>query len=425
MFVFSYLTKIGLLPYGQIMDQHFPGLFFFPVNLASIGFDTLTEYRFLQLFLVFLNHILIYLIVKEIFVDKKFIFLVNFFYLIWQLVFEGYVLWIDSFVVPIFLICFLILIKAKSKIDYFWAGFILGLGLLFKQVVAPLIILVWFYLLKNLKEKRNIFWFSAGAVLPGILMCFYFFYIGVWDDFWYWTVVFNLTFYAELGRKYPSLGQIVKTAIVFGFTFVVAFFIYWKKEIERQVLLAFLFMLGALFFAYTRFEYVHLQPALPFALIIVVYFFYTTKRFKMLFLYFALSAFVLLYSLKSLFGNKTYFFTDHEKKLTQEVQRYALPNDPVFAMATTPHIYYLTNTRPPGNVFAFPFEWFMKVAEPKILDGIKSEKPKVVLKDSLANLDGKNLVNHMPQIEEYINLHYTIVNKIGSVDILIPNENSD
>ncbi|MCX7928129.1 MAG: hypothetical protein N2558_00400 [Patescibacteria group bacterium] len=424
-FIYTYLTKIGLLPYVQIMDQHFPGLFFFPVNFATIGFDTVEDYRFLQILLVFFNHVLIYLIGKKIFVSVKKVFFVNLLYLIWQPFFEGYVLWIDSFVVPLFLLSFLLLVNARNKIFYFLAGLVLGIAIVFKQVVAPLVILIWLYLLKTSNEKKDVFWFSLGAFLPGFLMCLYFIHIEVWQDFWYWTVIFNLTVFAELGRKYPSPGEFIKSLMIFGFAFFAPFVLCFRNKLGKEIFLVFVFMIGSLFFAYARFDYVHLQPALPFALMLLVYTFNLILVKKIIFVYLAISLIVVFSSLRFVFGNKVYFFTDHEMTLSKSVRKYALPNEPIFAMATTPHIYYLTNTRPAGNVFVFHFDWFMRIAEDKILDGIKTENPKVILRDSSAEVSGRNLVEYMPRIQEYINSRYTVVDKIGAVDILVPNENSN
>ncbi len=37
LFIYPYLTNHGLLPYKQILDQHFPGLMFLPINFNNLG----------------------------------------------------------------------------------------------------------------------------------------------------------------------------------------------------------------------------------------------------------------------------------------------------------------------------------------------------------------------------------------------------
>ena len=45
-------------------------------------------------------------------------------------------------------------------------------------------------------------------------------YIGVLKDFWYWTVTYNLTTYAEFGLKAPpSSGYVTRIVFVIGFGF--------------------------------------------------------------------------------------------------------------------------------------------------------------------------------------------------------------
>src|SRR3989338_3479932 len=40
LFIYPYLTNHGLKPYSQIIDQHFPGLMFLPLNLDNLGMTT-------------------------------------------------------------------------------------------------------------------------------------------------------------------------------------------------------------------------------------------------------------------------------------------------------------------------------------------------------------------------------------------------
>lgn len=426
LFVYTYLTKIGMIPYGQIIDQHFPGLIFFPINLATIGIDSIIDYRVVQLALVVFSHILIFAIGKQLLKNNVYSLIPNLLYTIWQPFFEGHVLWIDSFVVPILLLSLFFLIKAKNRTGYFAGGLTLGIGIVVKQVTAPLLILVWIYTLMHTRHKKYTVWLSLGMLIPGILMCMYFVSIGVWNDFWYWTVIFNLTIFSELGRKYASYGELVRSFIVFGVSILSSILIFKRNKVDKDIILVGIFMLATLMFAYARFDYVHLQPALPFAIILITYAFTRFEKKKIYFTaYFILSFLVVFQPIKSNIGTKTHFFTDFEKALVSEISKYASQNDSVFAMATTPHIYYMSNTHPPGNVFVFHFDWFMRIAEPKILNGIRIDPPKVILRDKEASVSDRNLVEYMPRIEEYINSRYTIVNKIGSVEVLIPNENSN
>ena len=39
LFIYPYLTNHGLKPYSQILDQHFPGLMFLPINFDNLGMN--------------------------------------------------------------------------------------------------------------------------------------------------------------------------------------------------------------------------------------------------------------------------------------------------------------------------------------------------------------------------------------------------
>lgn len=98
MFVYSYLTDQGLLPYKQIIDQHFPGLMFFPVNFATLGMSTPQAARLWQFGIVVITQILLFITARRLLNSDKWALVPNVFYLLWQPFFEGYVLWIDNFI---------------------------------------------------------------------------------------------------------------------------------------------------------------------------------------------------------------------------------------------------------------------------------------------------------------------------------------
>ena len=125
LFIYPYLTQQGLIPYKQIFDQHFPGIMFFPINLASLGIDTPAEMKVLNYLLVISSHVLIFLCSKKVFklvpqnqknmpASIKALH-VNLLFTIWQPFFEGNVLWIDSFSQLLLLLCFYIGLSLKKR----------------------------------------------------------------------------------------------------------------------------------------------------------------------------------------------------------------------------------------------------------------------------------------------------------------------
>lgn len=424
LFIYPYLTSEGLLPYQQILDQHFPGLMFFPINLHTLGMVSPQIARYWHFGLVALTHVMLFFVGKKIFKSEKWALLANLLFLLWQPFFEGYVLWIDSFL-PLFLLPAFYFINTwltSGKLKHiFLSGFFLGLALLFKQIMLPLIIFVFILVAFYSKKIKSAFVLGIGILIPTSFLILYILRLGVWQDFYFWTVTFNLTTFAQMGRKYPGFGDLVKVLPVFGLA-IFSWFIYYAKTKSKNILYLGTFFFGSLAFVYARFDYVHLQPALPFGLLILVYLFLEIpKKFRSK----AFLAFIVLTSLlfvpffKTHAGSKTLFFGEFEREVSAKVDELTETGGPVFAFATMPHLYQMTNTLPPGRVFVFQFPWFMVRAQDRILSGIISDPPKVVVRDREATTGGQNLISYMEEIDGYIEENYRVIETINGTEILI------
>ena len=236
LFVYPYLTNIGLVPYAQIFDQHFPGLMFFPVNLGTLGIVQPQSALVLHMGIIAFTHILLFYITYKLFKSFKAAFLVSFMFLLWQPFLEGNMLWIDSFLPLLLLPSYYFLAKPKS--DYksiLLTGFFLGMALVLKQVILPLIV-INFLLFVIKREFKNSLVFIFGAAILPFSMLIYVLSKGVFDDFFYWTITFNLTTFAKMGRKYATLGQLVKIAILYLPAFIILSY-YLLKKSRTQILL--------------------------------------------------------------------------------------------------------------------------------------------------------------------------------------------
>ena len=420
LFIYSYLTQKGLIPYRDIFDQHFPGIMFFPINLISLGFDSPHMTRFIQYGIIIMVHILLYKISKRIFKSGWYAILVNLLYFIWQPFFEGYVLWIDSIVTVFILTSFLFLLKKANKKNLFLSGLALGLSLIFKQVVIPLAGVLLFYLIFKKTKRSEILSFILGfSILPAVMLIWVL-HRGILFDFIYWTITFNLTIFSEMGRKAPNSNEIVKSLLFFVPAFL-GMFVTLRKKGNLGIITS-IFLIGSLIFVYARFDYVHLQPALPYAVILIVYCLSSiphSLRTKLIFFYCVISLFFVYYSMRGNFRKETLFFGKLETDLTKSIVKRVKSGDKIFAFGTTPHIYYLTNTLPPGNKFVFQFPWFMKIAEDEILSGMVSDMPKVVIEDSKSNVNGMNIVSYMPKINKFIDRYYITDEIVDGVEIKV------
>lgn len=420
LFIYPYLTANGLTPYKEIFDQHFPGLMFFPINLHTLGMTTPEIAQVWHWFIVGLTHVFIFLAGKKIFKSEKMALASNLLFAGVHPYFEGYVLWIDTFM-PLFLIpAFLFLtnaLKDGRRVNFFLSGFFIGLALMFKQVVLPIIGLLLLFLFIK-KKFYGLLYFFAALLLPVLVLFLYISSLDIWKEFIYWTITFNLTIFNEMATTKPSLGDLVKMFPIF----VLPLLLFFSKKHRSKLALLLLFYVFSLVFAYARFDFVHLQPALPFATLLVIYFInglsFLQKRISVL-VFVLVSLALTLRTYDRLKADSFIFYSKEEREVARVVKEYASPGEAVLAFATLPHINQMTETLPPGKVFVFPFPWFSLIAQEKIVEGLVSDPPKVVVQDRTSTTQGENLASFMPAVAAFVDENYIIVESIGNNEILV------
>src|SRR4051812_24148004 len=81
-------------------------------------------------------------------------------YLCIQPLYEGYILWVDSFAVPLLLLSYFLLLGRGSRPiggvrSLFASGLALGLSVLFKQPLALIVVLAFSYLIWQRSSRRQ------------------------------------------------------------------------------------------------------------------------------------------------------------------------------------------------------------------------------------------------------------------------------
>lgn len=407
LFIYPYLTNHGLKPYSRILDQHFPGLLFLPVNFNNLGMNTAETARMWSIALVVIIQLMIFFIGSKIFKSRKKALLVNTLYLAWQPFFEGWVLWIDSFLPLLLLPAFYALYKKK----FFITGVLLGLAVVFKQTIIPLSVFVLAYIFLTKKDLKTILFYLSGLFIPVGLMLIYLMSIGVFRDFWYWTIIFNLTTYAKFGRGAgPTLAHFSRVLLVFGCAFLV---IRKIRLPEAQILL--IFLTGTLLGLFTRFDFVHFQPALPFALIATVY---GLGRFSFAGIYGLILVWWLGIFYKGHLGDRIISFDSSTKELAVKIRDYTAPGEKIFVYGAGPHLYQMSGTLPAGDIFVFQFPWFFRVSQDRILAGIIKDRPAIIVSDRTVEVEGDKLTDFTQDIDRYILENYEKIDNVGDTEIL-------
>jgi len=401
--IYPYLTAVGFLPYKDILDQHFPGLLFFPLNFNTLGFTTPVAFKTLLILIVISQSFLIYKIAKKI-GNRLIATLSSFSYMLWQPFFEGNQLWLDIFLPLFTLPAFWFFLGEK----WITTGLFLGLAIVFKQTLVPLVAFVGLLILLKYRSKSLIplLRFGIAAVVPSMVMLLYFDKLGILSDFWYWTVQFNLTKFAAEGSLAPRIVDLVR--LTFPVFAILAAWMIVKPKYKIHLIIG--WMLFTVVGGSARFGLLHFQPAIPyFSLVfgLLLYSLWDSQHKKWLFVVGMIMALWMGYFYsrqRDLFQTK--FYDQTTQNIVNVIEDKTDSGDKVFLLGVQPHLYYLSKTLPPGRVFVFQFPWFFKVAGDRILQGIKDDPPMLIVYDSESNIDGQYLKDYGQFLLTYIRAHY-------------------
>lgn len=392
LFIYPYLVSSGFLPYRDILDQHFPGLMFFPLNFFSLGFRDPVSFKLLLILVVTLTSVCIYKISRSR--------LSVLFYVLWQPFFEGNQLWLDIFL-PLFTLPAFYFFHLQK---WFLTGLFLGLGVVFKQTLVPLVAFGGLILLFRRKFSA-LAKFLFAALVPSLFMLVYLQKLGVLSDFWYWTVKFNLSVFASSGSLAPRLQDWIKLSLPLVFIALVLI----KSPNSRKYVFWLLFtIIGGV----ARFGFIHLQPAVPFFALALGALGRTSKTRLVFCLMFTIGWTGYFYTRQNNWL-QTKYFDYYSTKLVTEISRRVSPNDKIFLLGVNPHIYPLTSTLPPARTFVFQFPWFIDVAGDRILNGLRSDPPRLVVYNPESVIDNHYLRDYGSRLVEYIQGNYTFSSQIG------------
>lgn len=414
LFIYPYLTNNGLAPYKEILDQHFPGLMFLPINFDNLGMRDPEIARIWLITLIIVIHLLLFFIAKNLLKSEKKALLVNLLFLLWEPFFEGWVLWIDNFL-PLFLLPSAFFLIRKK---YLFSGILLGIAILFKQTIIPLsgiILLFIFWESKKIKEAAK---FGLAAIMPIGLASLYFLKQGLFYDFFYWTIIFNLTVYAGFGTTIPqTVGFVTRILFVYLGSLLALF-----SSNKRVVLILFLYLIGSLAGVFDRADFVHFQPSLPFALLLTTIGVYSLKvnnPFKLGVLFYILVTLWWQHIFyKGHISEKILLFDDSVMQTASKIKEYTHPGERIFVFGGAPHLYSLSQTLPAGNIFVYQFPWFLKVAQGRILEGIIKDKPKIIVYDETFTVNDQSIREFSKSIDQYITANYESIDQVGTTQIL-------
>jgi len=181
-------------------------------------------------------------------------------------------------------------------------------------------------------------------------------------------------------------------------------------------------MLFSLATALTRFGFVHLQPSLPFSVLLTTGFL-LKEGGKLRFLTLVILLLVFSFWLPKFYMGQnigyTFFFDSQTREIAHKVSKLTDENEKIFVLGAQPIIYYLSDRLPAGEIFTVNLPWNMIVAEENGLNRLREDKPKVVVRDISSSIDGVKVIDFTASINEYISEFYIRQDEVGTTEILV------
>lgn len=406
--VYSHLLQNGFGYFGDIVQPYFPTLpYFLSLMYKFLGLSVLTLRLVTCVLILTIDLILLLILFRETNRNKFLTFFGGTIYVLVQTLFEGNGLWFDLATVPFLLVAYIFLrlfLKRKIRFYLFLCGLFIGTAFAIKQTaIWFFVFLVLFFSIK--KGWKGIIYFSIGFLLPFFVLHLFFpaSSIWYWDIYYPFIVMSKSTGYAI----YPTLRQLAVTVFVFSPVFLA--FLTEKKKPEVLLWIA-----AGMMFVFPRFAYFHIQPALPFFIIYLVYLLNNInfKNRKQIMVIYLFGVGLLLVKLNpSNSAAVVRFFEPQVYEEAQSLRKIVPENSTVFFYNDMGNVMVASKFVPP-KPWAYNFPWYMDIPglQEKIIEGMKFQDTKFIIYSPLGNEGERIPGSYKPKL-----LHSYIMNNFEEI----------
>ncbi|HSX18642.1 MAG TPA: hypothetical protein VLE91_00750 [Candidatus Saccharimonadales bacterium] len=410
--------------YTDIVNPYPPAFIYFLSLFAKMfGYSPL-PYKILTMAAITLIDLSIFYVVLKITKNlKQAIFPIIFFSLV-SIPFGVNGLWFDLVQTPLILFSlyffYKFLIDPKQKNLLLFSSTLITAAFFIKQQTLWIIAFQALYFILHFKNKAlDQFTKNYKVLVPPALVLTvhvgFMFQQSLLKDFLFWTIYFPF-FKASSVSGYILLPTVKQAAIVVAlFAAFVPLFIS-RKINERFFIFASLVLL---FFAYPRFDYFHLIPALA-VLSVAVPANITVFKNSKLPMSMAIGALILLLVLTARYISRNVtqevrFFEKDVYQSSQTLNDQTTKSDLVYMQNAPDQLLPLADRLPP-KPWIDDFPWYLEIGneQDKLLDGIISQNPKYVVFETYKNGNQNDLGVYRPQrVVKYLDMNYqtkTILN---------------
>ena len=377
MLAYPYLLSRGFRFYEDIVHPYLPLLPYLVLGVSQITGFTVVTLQIITYLTLFFSDMIVWKIVRQWFSQRGAI-LTLIGYVWFTSVFDGNGLWFDLFLTPFLIVSWYLCsqyLRFRRLETLYQASLILGLATLIKQTAVIFEVLVLILAFRK-KSLRSVLYAVVIFLIPFLVGMVLFSFAAVWK----WGIVFPFTAISHLPGYilYPSVKQLIYLFLTFSPV------LFWLKIKDHRVLLIGCWFLFSLVFLFPRFDYFHLQPALPFFVIGTA--FVVSKLKKNLLFYIMSVVYLLLIvglgirTFSKNFNQPPRFFSSG----TYVVGSYLdslLPNDEPIFFYNTPANFFVAATLLPVKPWVDNFPWYMELPmmQEQLVAALESNKVRLVV----------------------------------------------
>lgn len=391
--VYPYLVSRGLQPYINIIDQHFPLLFYGPLNLTQLNLITPQSTQILFVLVIIATDLFAFLSLKK----RPFVFLS---FILIQFLLGGNTLWIESFV-----LLFIAGYFYFNDLNFNWSqivgGLFLSLSLGLRPTLVPFVLLLVIFTSKNKLKTLLLL-----PIIP-LVEIIWLLVNHLWNDF-YQLMFFNAEIYTRLSLVLPSRNEIIIFLLAITPLLILGYSA--KKFIPTSLLILSLLVLG-----YPRFD---LSDLLPIAGIIIYFSTAKLKKIHILIIPWIIIILGFIFIKKFAYKPNNFYYP---ASIYQSADRITKLNkgQPIYLFGGPDQLYVLTKTSPTGDYYLPSLPWYFaqKNFVDQELSALKQNPQDLVVVNQQSLVGGVSLLDYGQPIWQYIQANYSKIDTINNLDI--------
>lgn len=399
MIIYPYLLANGFSLYRDIINPYMPFFIYFLVLLEKLFRVNPIYFQAFTWAVILAIDILIFIIAKKLTAKNKQSFSANrdataavAFFVIFSIPFSVNNLWFDLIQTPFIIMSYYFFYRflqdPSDKKSLFYSSIFLTIAFFIKQQAVWLVIYFALVLIFRFGKKSVSIILSQPKIFapPAIFFLMhvlFFTKLNLLSDFLFWAVYFPF-FKASSMPGYVFLPNAKQVLAVFTLFLIFIPLVFSKNTLKFFVLGAF----PLLMFAYPRFDYFHLIPAVAVLSLVMGTNLASLFSYRKIWLSpatISIISMVVLLAFSARYFSRNWtreirFFEDEIYQTANLIRRITEESEPIYIQNGPDQILPLAN-RLPTKPWADEFPWYLEVGDTqeRVLAGIKNQNPKYSL----------------------------------------------